>query len=96
MEVNVGQRVAGNAIEHAFQVVVFVLISGLFAPIPVSCAGGLYLVARQGYSAGFKSKAGPGGRGAFFGIIMLVELGLFISSLFFSLRMAGALASFGF
>eukprot|EP00961_Rhodomonas_salina_P037215 500277-Rhodomonas_salina.3 len=95
MEVNVAQRCAGNYLEALTQIIVFMLISGLFAPIPVACVGVVYLIARQIYTSGFKGSKGPGGRVYGFGPIALSQFGLFLSSVFFGLRMTGLLDSLG-
>jgi hypothetical protein len=95
MEINIAQRVAGNYMEHLTQICMFMLISGLFAPIPIACIGVVYLIGRYLYGAGFKGNKGPSGRGIGFAIVALSLVILFFSSVFFGLRMTGVLDPLG-
>jgi glutathione S-transferase len=96
MELNIAQRCAGNYLEQITAIVTLLLLAGLFFPVPAAAIGGVYMVGRQLYSSGFKSKSGTGGRTTGFMIVISCHLALLGITLFSGLRMTGHLAQFGF
>lgn len=95
MELNVAQRAAGNFLEQITAIVTLLLLSGLFFPKPAAIIGGVYMVGRQMYTSGFKSKTGTGGRTSGFMVIMLCHIGLLGMTLFSGVKMTGLLTQFG-
>lgn len=95
MELNVAQRTAGNYLEQITGIVALELLAGLFYPITSAVIGGVYMVGRQMYTSGFKSKTGTGGRVAGFMVVTVCYLSLTGITLFSGLRMTGLLAPLG-
>jgi len=69
MEFNKGQRIHQNFMEYIMQVLVCLLVSGLYFPITSAIIGVLYLIGRVGYYWGYSKSVNA--RKPFVPLIML-------------------------